>query len=221
MGLVIAMFALNMNVSAEDSNVVNLNLLSLRHNYLIVGGIIFIAGIILVTKFQRNKSDEKELVNNGKLSKVNASKTSILSQYWYEKSFGEKIILISIVAALCSLTLDWRVISIGQLDISRGSKASVENMIILVAIWFYPIFMTIRKMPIHLYKGLFVGFLSLVWIVSLINHSNALNMELNGTDSKSITFLTGDGMYSVAAASVLFLTGILITAWNKSKKVIV
>ena len=68
LGLAIALFALIMEVTADYSNIVNLDLLSLRQNYLIVGGILFIAGTILVTKSQRNKSEEKELNNQDRIS---------------------------------------------------------------------------------------------------------------------------------------------------------
>ena len=80
LGLLIALFALNMDVSANDTNIVNLDLLSLRQNYLMVGGILFIAGIILVTKAQGIKSNEKELIIKEELSELKASKTAILSQ---------------------------------------------------------------------------------------------------------------------------------------------
>lgn len=217
LGLVIALFALNMEVTADDTNIVNLGLLSLRQNYLIVGGILFIAGIILVSKSQRNKSEEKELIINDELSKLKASKQLILSQYLHKKSVGERVMLISFVFALCSLTLDWSIINVDNLDYSHGSKASVRDIITLVVIWFYPIFLMIKNKPIHFYKGVFVGFLSLVWIFRKINNSNVVNIALNGSDSKGITFLNGDGMYVVVAASVLLLIGLIITEWNKSK----
>ena len=206
-----------MDVSANDTNIVNLDLLSLRQNYLMVGGILFIAGIILVTKAQGIKSNEKELIIKEELSELKASKTAILSQYWQQKLLGEKVVLISIVVAICSLILDWSIIHVDNIDYSHGSKAGVKSIITLLVIWFYPIFMMIKNKPLPFYKDAVVSLISLVWIIIEINNSISVNTTLNGTDVTGITFLIGSGMYVVAAASIMLLTGVIITQWSKSK----
>ncbi len=215
LGLLVCLFALNMEVTAENTNIVNLNLLSLRQNYLIVGGILFIAGIILVTSFQRNKVQEKDLIIKSEGSQLILSKILIISEYWKLKSVGERVILISFIVALFSLILDWRIIYVANVDYLHGSKADIKNIITLIVIWFYPIFMTIKNKPIHFYKGLFVGVISLIWIVRDINISNVVNNEFNGTGANNITFLNGNGMYVVVAASVLFLTGLILKKIGK------
>lgn len=217
LGLLVGLFALNMDVTAEGTNVVNLNLLSLRQNYLTAGGILFIAGIILVTSFQRNKVQEKDLIIKSEDTQLTSSKILIMTQYWKLKSLGDKVILISFIVALFSLILDWSIIYVANIDYSHGSKASVRHIITLVVIWFYPIFMAIKNKPIPFRVGLLLGVVSLGWIVREISISNTVNTQLNGTEAESITFLIGNGMYFVVAASVLFLTGLLLKKMEEKK----
>lgn len=61
LGLLVVVYALNMPVSSGYSGVVNLHLMNQKQNTLILGGLIFISGIILfaVFKIKQTKEDEQ------------------------------------------------------------------------------------------------------------------------------------------------------------------
>ena len=57
-GVAVVIYALNMPVSIGYSNVVNIHLMNERQNTLIIGGLMFIAGIILFATFKAKQTTE-------------------------------------------------------------------------------------------------------------------------------------------------------------------
>ena len=59
-GIAVIIFALNTSVSLGGSNLVNIHLLNRQQNFLILGGIIFISGIILFATFKIKESKQEK-----------------------------------------------------------------------------------------------------------------------------------------------------------------
>ena len=58
-GVAVVLHALNMPVSIGNSDVINLHLMNERQNTLIIGGLIFIAGIVLFATFKIKQTKEE------------------------------------------------------------------------------------------------------------------------------------------------------------------
>jgi hypothetical protein len=60
-GLAIILYAFNMPVSVNYSDVVNIHMLSERQNMLILGGFVFLSGIVIFSTFKIKQTKEEEL----------------------------------------------------------------------------------------------------------------------------------------------------------------
>ncbi len=57
LGIILVTIAFNLSVSTDGSDIINLNMVSQRQNLLMIGCVVFIAGIILVASSLRNRED--------------------------------------------------------------------------------------------------------------------------------------------------------------------
>lgn len=65
-GIFVFLFAFSMSVSVEGSNVVNLNMISERQNTITLGGVVFLAGIILFALAKLKQTEAEDEIEKAK-----------------------------------------------------------------------------------------------------------------------------------------------------------
>lgn len=159
LGLYVMLKSWNMSVSIDDSGIVNFNLMNQRQNGLILGGIAFMAGIILFAtyKIKRTRQDDIDEIERNKkgladLKKQTADGVSFLSKLngtlvdemnSFRDAFFTRL-LVGIVAGICSMYF---------------LVVAFESIFVIMPFTLIFVGLAMRKMPsnIALRKMLFVA----------------------------------------------------------------
>lgn len=70
-GIILLLYAQRMPVSIDGSTFVNIHLISERQNTLMIGGLLFLAGIVLFAVFKMKQTKEDEIAANSQTKEVN------------------------------------------------------------------------------------------------------------------------------------------------------
>lgn len=228
LGVLIVLIAFNMDVSIEGAEVVNINMVSERQNLLIVGCIVFIAGIILIAASSSNKisasnlPDSTESVDSShviqhKSDVPNEPNTAFLKKkilaIWNYQDLGGKIIFLSGIMAVLSLGLSWQYI---ELHGANGSSLMVSkkyvgiaNFIVMTLLWGYPIKAILEQSAIKTNILMVCAGLSFAWIAKIyydFYDFHAFSIHHMNIDEKLLPTV-GLGMILAAIASAAFIAG--------------
>jgi len=144
-GVLVALIAFNLDVTAEDSGVVNMNMMAQRQNLLIVGSVGFLGGIVLlIGALQQVNSKAQPPVPQQDVNVVKPSlaKSAIVT-FWKQRDLGRKLVLASACLLLLSFCFPWEVSSINFQNGPHalpGTWISLSQAAIGLLLWAYPCF---------------------------------------------------------------------------------
>lgn len=220
LGVLIILFALNMSVSIDGANIVNLNLVSDRQNYIIIGCVAFISGIILFAASGNRATQSNYPVF--KRQESNFKSKGRIAEMWVSQDKGGKLILISSIFAIFCLMPYWQYVElIGENDNSHyitRDYIGVKNFIVVIFIWAYPIKAVFQKSIANLRLMGICATLSIVWVVFVFYGFYQFN-AFASQKGLAIEFLPkmGLGMILAAIASVFFATGVVVKKFSFKK----
>ena len=192
-GVIILMYAqFIMNVSRPGSDVVNLQLISERQNTLIIGGLIFIAGIVLfaVFKMKQTKAEEFAVIQKnkeinesikGQLKSISATGEGYVSnfrKYFFRENENIKSILARLAFGLVMgviahdqvralvyalITNHYQAASYSQFELA-DAISNISSMMIAALVLLYA-FLAKQKLPV--FRNMLVGYIALSGVIKL------------------------------------------------------
>lgn len=231
-GAVVMLQALFMNTAHND--VQNIGLLADRQIFLIFGGFLFLAGVILYTKSRSQKQSSvdselsaSETVQTQSIASKPLPKMLIaLESWWASITLGEKVISLSAFVVLLSSLSHWFYIrtetgtsgtgQIYQVYYDQVGQGIGGIGFLLICLWIYPIHRIWQRQRIPFKRGVIYALCSLTfgtwYLVDILADSrNTDNFrELTGGDYIS----TGLGIWLFVLASIGFLVGVIFDHLN-------
>lgn len=144
-GVVIVIFAMNMDITAPYSDVVNLGLISERQNYLIMGGFVFLAGVVMFASAKIKETPEEEaesrrVSQENKLQFEELSKKNAASiQGWFARRENKGLrlfVLVFTYLSIMALTDDYKFFEdkFGYLSVSFNEFALFKLTALLLLV---------------------------------------------------------------------------------------
>jgi hypothetical protein len=198
LGIAIEIYAFTMNVSLPGADVVNIHLLSQRQNATIVGGVLFLAGIILyaVYSIKQTNNDNKK-IEHGKILYVC---TERLREFVGQKNQGEKYIITSAIFVVFSMMLGWKI----STYFDKAVKPDMSDVMVMTSFWLYPVYAILTKNRLR-YECL--AFFSLcATILNALNFYDYIKYNEYGYGHMGHTRI-GLGMYLAIIASIVYMIG--------------
>jgi len=150
LGLVVMGFAMTMDVTVDvpgqfNERVFNLHLASQQTNTLFLGGIAFVAGIILFVSTRRKSDQAVRLTPQQDTTNAQVAPESKVRKFWRDKSKSEKMVMVGAVFAIISTLLNWTNHYLSTLKVG-GDRISMMSLVVLIGCWSFPLY--------HVFKGL-------------------------------------------------------------------
>lgn len=200
LGAALTLVALNLDVTVDDSEVTNLNLMAQRQNLLIIGCVIFIAGIIVcVSSIKSSTVHKEESAAMDKLGKLN------LTALWHKYDSCAKMFVLSSLAIFVAACIPWEIFGVrsGGQFMSVGSHyLGLAQTVVVFMLWAYPVYTLIIPKN-RLFKILTINTIAAaLWMGWSIFKFWAWSLEMEKETGVEIN--AGKGIF-LASTAVLFL----------------
>jgi len=218
LGVVIVIYAFNMSVALEGADVINMQLLSNRQNYIIFGSMLLLSGIVLysttrlkskadkndiVDTFAQMKKEEITVAAGNYLLKANTLYSKLYNIYLQKQRY-ELLIIMSIATMLISFIIPWYYYELGF--VKASSMISFQPLILFILCISYPTFMLIVKRRLSFVLTIICSILSTILSVRLLYISY---YYIYGSIHSSIDS-TGLGPWLALVSSILYIIGALL-----------
>ena len=160
-GIAVIIFALNTSVSLGSSNLVNIHLLNRQQNFLILGGIIFISGIILFATFKIKESkQEKDALETNSAERMQRVYSKIV-QLWSLIKVYKKLL-----RAFLAFIIGFLIISIGvYFSGTENLKADLSFTGILWALCCLPSLSAISNSKYYLFIMIIISSILSIYLI--------------------------------------------------------
>lgn len=209
LGLVVMGFAITMDVTVDvpgqfNKRVFNLHLASQQTNALMVGGLLFISGIVMLVA-SRRKSNHTEIQSSSTEVKVGPMSTTL--GRWRTKSKETKLILIGSTFAFISTFINWTDHYLSTLKVG-GDHISIMSLAVLVGCWSLPLYIVFKGLPMTRKQLVIPATILVLWILKEIMFAN---------DFGIVSVSIGLGMWmALISGCLLAWTGITLKVNQKA-----
>lgn len=142
-GVLVAAIAFNLDVTAGDSGIANINMMTQRQNLLIVGCVGFLGGIVLLfgaLQQENSKAQPPVPEQDAKVAGITSAKSAVIA-FWKQRDTGGKLVLASALLRLLSFCFPWEVSSVtfatGPYEIS-GTWIEMSQAAVGLVLLAYP-----------------------------------------------------------------------------------
>lgn len=228
-GVIFLLYALNMSVSMPESDVVNLHMISERQNMFMIGGLLFIGGIILFAVTKLKQTDEEDVIERSQQveneEKIKRAKSQLGLKFialwrWSNINIGGKIIIATACIAVFTLLMDWFfwqddfayiLKRMGREKTEGESLLGLSKVYILVFLpWIYPVLVVIRNKSINRMGSLIC---SISFLILTISFAIRLCTRI---DDGGGQFVPTYGFWLFTLSSVGLMVGIIKYIPNKA-----
>lgn len=214
-GVLLAVIAFNLDVTVEDSGIVNMNMMAQRQNLLIVGCVGFLGGIILLIGTLKQGGvvtmrAEPEQGSEQEDSEVQVPpvKSAVL-EYWQQQAIGSKLILASAPLILLSFCFSWEVASNTFADGPHDTTTwmiGISRALVALLLWVYPCLVTAAVVRPHINGMAFNGIAAALWMGWIAYRFDDVHEYM--TKHEHIDMSNGFGFWLGLLAVLLLVTGI-------------
>jgi len=227
LGVLVILKAITMDIALKGSDYVNMGLLSDRQNFIILGALLIIVGVILFAiSTMNNKNDNIDKNSNKSQKNGNNIAASVL----FYSDISQKVILLSLFLLLASYVTPWyedKGVSFSFVFFSLGffsvpameiyfckefnSKSTIIFSLLLCIISFFPIWLNDN---VHI--GPYLAFIASILLLIVVL-TNAVTYKTNEpvypnskkTNNASATYI----LTVIAIGTITAIIGIKLISW--------